>query len=184
MSPAGKVTSSFKGAEVAIEANVGSAVGDGKGAWVGVGVGTGVGIKVGGWVGVGAGTGVAVGPGVSVGMGVSVGLGVVTGASVGEASTVAVGARVADSSPQAMDRARMRPKRRPLGATQRNGITTAIGALATDLDGLLPPEYPDMHTPPNTSSNRNKYKGLCLGSIANESKSYVKIGGTMLEWYP
>ena len=79
MSPAGKVTSSFKGAEVAIEANVGSAVGDGKGAWVGVGVGTGVGIKVGGWVGVGAGTGVAVGPGVSVGMGVSVGLGVVTG---------------------------------------------------------------------------------------------------------
>ncbi len=142
MSPDGEVTSSFKGARVAVGANVGSAVGDGMGAWVGVGVGTRVGVKVGVCVGLGDGTMVAVGLGVTV-----------TG--VGEASTVVVGARVADSSPQAMDRTRMRPKMRPPGPNHRDGIITPIGFLATDLDALLSPEYRDMHIPPNTSSNRN-----------------------------
>ena len=170
MSPDGKVTSSFKGARVAVGANVGLAVGDGKGAWVGVGVGTGVGVKVGVWVGRGDGTGVAVG------------LGVVTVTGVGEAGTVAVGARVADSSPQAIDKTRMRPKRRPLGPTQRNGKITAIGFLANDWDGLLSPEYRDMHLLPHTSSNGHYYKRLCLDPIADELTSYVKIGGTMLEW--
>ena len=134
-----------------------------------------MGVKVGIWVGLGDGTGVA------VGLGVSVGLGGVTVTGVGEAGTVAVGARVAGSSPQAMDRARMRPKRRPLGPTQRNGMIAAIGFLATDWDGLLFSEYRDMHIPPNTSSNRNKYNRLCLDSIADESTSYVKIGSTMLK---
>ena len=144
-----KVTSNFNGARVAVGVNVGSAVGDGKGARVGVGVGTGVGVKVGVWVGLGDGTGVV------VGLGASVGVGVVTVTGVGEASTVAVGVGVADSSPQAMDRTRMRPKRRPAGATQRNGMIAAIGFLATDWDGLLSPEYLDMHIPPNTSSNHS-----------------------------
>ena len=177
MSSEGKVTSSVKGAGVAVGAKVGSAVGGGKGAWVGVGVGTGVGVKVGVWLGLGDGTGVA------MGLGVSVGLGVVTVTGVGEASTVAVGARVADSWPHAMDRTRMKPKRRPRGATEKNGMITAIGFLATDWDGVLSLGYRDMHIPPNTSSNRSKYKGLCLDSIADESTSYVKIGRTMLEWY-
>ncbi len=116
------------------------------------------------------------------GTGVAVGPGVVTVTGVGEAGAVAVGARVADSSPQAMDRNRMKPKRRPRGATQRNGMITAVGFLATDWDGVLSLEYRGMHIPPNTSSNRSKYKGLCLNSIADESTSYVKIGGTMLKW--
>ena len=144
MSPDGEVTSSFKGARLAVGANVGSAVGDGKGAWVGVGVGIGVGVKVGVWVGLGEGTGV------TVGLGVSVGVGIVAVTGVGEAGTVAVGARVADSSPQAMDKTRMRPRRRPLGPTQRKGMISAIGFLATDWDGLLFSEYRDMHIPPNT----------------------------------
>ena len=103
-----------------------------------VGVGTGVGVKVGIWVG----------------LGVSVGMGVATVTGVGEASTVGVGARVADSSPQAIRRIRKRLKMRPGGAALRNGMNTAIEFLATDWDGLLSPEYRDMHIPPNTSSNR------------------------------
>ena len=137
MSSEGKVTSNFKGAGVAVGANVG--VGDGKGAWVG--------LKVGVCVGLGDGTAVAVGLGVCAGVGVVI----VTG--VGEASIVAVGARVAESSPQAISKTRMRPKMRPAGAILRNGANTAIEGLAADRDGLLSLEYRDMHIPPNTSSS-------------------------------
>ena len=107
MSPDGKVTSSIRGAGAVVGATVGSAVGDGTGVWVGAVVGTGVAGGVGVWVGLGEGARVA------VGLGVSVGVGVVTVTRVGAANTVAVGARVADSSPQAVDRTRMRAKRRP-----------------------------------------------------------------------
>ena len=66
----------------------------------------------------------------------------------------AVGARVGDSWPQAMDRARIRPNRRLLGVAQRDGKDIAAGSLATDWGGLLFPEHRDMRIPPNTSSNR------------------------------
>jgi hypothetical protein len=179
----GKVTSSVKGARVMVESNAGSAVGDGKGgtvsegACVGVGGGAGVGVSV--WVGIGVGASVAVGLGVSVGVeGEMVTI-------VGEASAVAVGAEVAESLPQAISRTRIRPKR-PSGAAPRNGIIILTGFLATgfliaDWDGLSAPGYRDMHFPPNTSSYSSYYKRSRLDAIADESASYVKIGGSTLE---
>jgi len=193
MSLEGKVTSSVKGARVMVVSNAGSAVGDGKGegkgrtvgegACVGVGGGAGVGVSV--WVGMGVGAAVAVGLGVPLG---------VEGAAVtivGEASAVAVGAEVAESSPQAISRTRIRPSRvrprkRPNGAAPRNGSIILTGFLATgfliaDWYGLSVPEYRDMHFPPNTSSYGSYYNRTRLDAIADESASYVKIGGSTLE---
>ena len=132
--PDGKVTSNCKGGGVAVGSDAGSAVEDGKGA---LGVAAGVGVKVGAWVG----------------LGVSVGAGVVMVTGVGEDAIVAVGAMVGDSSPQEISRTRMRPKMKPTGAILRNGAITAIDVLAANCEGLLSPEYRDMHIPPNTSSN-------------------------------
>ena len=139
---------------------------------MGVGVRTGVRVSV----GLGEGTGVV------VKMGVLVGLGVVIVTRVVEAGTVEVGVRVTTSSLQAMDKNRMRPKRSPFGANQRNGMITAVGLLTTDWDCFLSLVYRNMHNPPYTSSNSNQYKGLCMDPIAAESASYVKIAFTTLEW--
>ena len=96
-----------------------------------------------------------VGASVAVGLGVPVGLGGVMVTTGGEASAVAVGAEVAESSPQAISRTRIRPIMRPNGAAPRNGIIDTTGFLVTDWDGLSAPEYRDMHFPPNTSSYSN-----------------------------
>ena len=181
MSLEGNVTSSVKGSRVMVAASAGSAVGDGKGDTVGDGACVGV--------GGGAGVGVSVCMGLGVGDTVAVGAVGAMVAIVGEAGAVAVGAVVADSSPQAISRTRIRPRMRPNGAAPRNGITILTGCLATgflvtDWDGLSAPEYRDMHFPPNTSSYGSYYKRSCLDSIADESASYVKIGGSALEWNP
>ncbi|PKB79831.1 MAG: hypothetical protein BZY88_11355 [SAR202 cluster bacterium Io17-Chloro-G9] len=176
MSPEGNVTSSIKGAGGSAGAIVGSAVGEGKGDCVGVGVGAGV--KEGTRVGPAVGAMVAVGVGVSAGA--------VTGGGTGVDGAVAVGARVADSWPQAMARARTMPIIAPRGATLVNlpwRLNPVTVFLTTDRRGLLPRRRHDMHIPPNTSSNCKYYKGLCLNDIADESTSYVKIGGTMPVWY-